>query len=338
MNRVFLIAPTHMDLYKDIVRELERQGYKVDFLSVKTPTNDPFFLSNRYHKFYSKRLFLYKLEKYWDRLYDSNTYSFDYDYLIVINGNTLHPKLFYYLKQHNPRIKCINYIYDSIQHVYRLNRNFDYFDNIFTFDFSDSKRFGLNFLPIYWSPQSATLDSNVDVFGFGAYSRDRFHIFQKIKVIAKNNGLRTYIKLYKPQISNVSLFKLKNKIKSLFSLPIDMTFEEYDSELISHNTLSPDLFRAYLQSSKVIVDTCNRLQEGMTARFMWALGAGKKIITTNKHIRQYSVYSPDQICVIDENVDVPDSFFTTPFVPTEEYYNEVNKWRIDNWVKTLINL
>ena len=42
MNRILFIAPSYMDIYKDIMFEMEMQGYKVDFLQEKSFLADPY--------------------------------------------------------------------------------------------------------------------------------------------------------------------------------------------------------------------------------------------------------------------------------------------------------
>lgn len=338
-KRVFLIAPTHMDLYKDIVEELEKKGFTVEFLAVKVFPHDPFFISSRYSWLYNKEKFLKKLEAYWDRLYNSDKYSFEYDYLLVINGTVVHPKLFYYLKKHNPRIKCINYLFDSTQNVYHFDRNFKYFDRVFTFDRKDAQKFAINFLPIYWK-ETTVLQGNkcMQLFGFGVFNRSRYEVYSSIINKCKDIGSNSFVKLYVPEINNIKLFKLKNTIKRIFHFEVDLTFEEYSSPLISHETLTPKEFRDYIYNSNVVVDTSNSKQDGLTARFMWALGAGKKIITNNISVFDYPFYSPEQFFVITGDYSGLDTFIKTPFRPSQDYQAIIEQWRLDNWVMKLLSL
>ena len=74
----------------------------------------------------------------------------------------------------------------------------------------------------------------------------------------------------------------------------------------------------------------------MTARFMWALGAEKKIITTNKTVVQNTFYSPEQIYVLsDSNLDGVMNFISKDFQMSSEKRNIVLHYRIDNWVDTM---
>lgn len=338
-KRIFLIAPTHMELYKDIVEDLENKGFSVEFLAMKVFPHDPYFISTRYRWLYNKMRFLNRLESYWDQLYDSGKYSFEYDYLLVINGTIVHPKLFSYLKKHNPKIVCINYLFDSTQNVYHFDRNFKFFDRIFTFDRKDAEKFSLIFLPIYWK-EAATIPEHdsIQLFGFGVFNKTRYEVYSSILDKCKAFSTNSFVKLYVPVIGNTKLFKFKNNIKKIFHLPIDITFEQYNSPLIIHKTLTPKEFRDYIFNSNIILDTSNSKQDGLTARFMWALGAGKKIITNNKSVLEYPFYSREQFFVIDGNYSGLETFIKTPFHPSNDYKAIIEQWRLDNWVNTLLSL
>lgn len=338
-KKIFLIAPTHMDLYKDIVEELENKGFSVEFLAVKVFPHDPFFISTRYSWLYNKGKFLKKLETYWDQLYISGKYSFEYDYLLVINGTVVHPKLFYYLRKHNPKIECVNYLFDSTQNVYHFDRNFKYFNRIFTFDRKDAEKFSINFLPIYWKDTTTPPGHNsIQLFGFGVFNKTRYEVYSSLIDKCKDFSENSFVKLYVPEINNIKLFKLKNIIKKIIHLPVDLSFEEYNSPLITHKTLTPKEFRDYIFNSNIIVDTSNSKQDGLTARFMWALGAGKKIITNNSSVLDYPFYSPEQFYVIDGNYLGLEDFINTPFNPSQEYKTIIEQWRLDNWVIKLLSL
>ena len=338
MKRVFLVAPTHMNLYQDIVDELEKQKYEVEFLALKVFPNDPFFVFVEKNKKYDKEAFLKRLENYWVELYNSGTYSFDCDYLIVINGSAVHPVLFSLIKRKNPDVKCINYLFDSTQNTYRFDRNFKYYDRIFTFDQKDAAKYNLNFLAIYWTPIEKKKDINVSIFGMGVYNKERFRVFSEVKRIADKLQLSSFIHLFYPKESIIKV-RLRSYISKLFNKSGGISINEYTSNLIIHESLSLDIFRQYIINSDIILDTSNPGQDGLTARFMWALGAGKKIITNNKSVISYTFYNIDQFYVLGiDPEDKLESFLKSRSIERNETLtNIVLKWRIDNWVKTLLN-
>lgn len=337
MKRVFLIAPTHMNLYQDIVNELEKQGYEVEFLALKVFPNDPFFVFVENNKKYDKVLFLKKLENYWIDLYNSGTYSFNCDYLLVINGSAVHPILFSLLKGKNPNAKFINYLFDSTQNTYRFDRNFAYYDKIYTFDKDDAEKYKLVFLPIYWTPIELKQNIDVSIFGLGYFNEKRYQVFSLIRNYAEKLHLPYFIKLYYPK-EHLLKVRFKTLLSTLFGRPVDITYKQYVSGMITNDSMSPELFRQFIINSDIIIDTSNPGQNGLTARFMWALGAGKRIITNNKNVVSYPFYNKSQFFVIgmDSDEDIESFLSSKKSIEKDSQDSYLLRWRIDKWIETIL--
>ena len=86
-----------------------------------------------------------------------------------------------------------------------------------------------------------------------------------------------------------------------------------------------------------IENTQNSNQDGLTARCMWALGAEKKIITTNKAVKQYPFYSPDQFFVLNNSSEGLVSFLASDFKMSNEVREIIKQYRIDNWLRLMVN-
>lgn len=179
------------------------------------------------------------------------------------------------------------------------------------------------------------------LFGFGSYIPSRFTFYKSLFDFANKKSINCYIKL-RYVIHREWLYKIVQLIGRPFGFNLYLSIEDYHSPLIVQSTMSPSEFRAMINRSKVIVDTHPEHQDGMTARFMWAMGAGKKIITTNVSIVDYDFYTPNSIFVIDKplNEKIENSLWT--FINEDSNANDIvrgiiNKYKIDNWIKTIIN-
>jgi len=98
--------------------------------------------------------------------------------------------------------------------------------------------------------------------------------------------------------------------------------------------LSADDIIDLYSCSTVILDINHPKQSGLTMRTFEALGAGKKLITTNAEIKKYSFYNEDNICIIDR--DKPElnvEFFKTPFIPIDQPL--LNDMSIVGWIGEL---
>lgn len=343
-KNVLIIGTTYMDIHNDVIEGFQTLGYNVDFIQEKSSPKDPYNL--RGYKGLKKLLFVnescyYKqIKKYWESVLSDSTYSKKYNYLFVLDGQSLHPFLFEELRRRNADIRCVNYLFDTTNHVYRFDKNFKYFDKVFTFDISESKKYNIELLPIYWKEEPFYIEK-YDIFAFGGYTDARFRLFQSIKEQADLLGLVSYIKIYtNPCIKQRGVKALIDDIYSyIFRVRPSVPQEVFDSDYNTHDRMSPSKFREMIGSSRVIVDTAVAEQDGLTARFMWALGERKKIITNNQSVLSYPFYSAKQILVVgnSDTLRLEDlrSFIDGDF-SRDEMSPTINQYRIDNWIQTML--
>jgi len=329
-----------MDIYQDVIKEFKAQGYEVDFLKERQTNNDP--LSARYEFFRPHFRIEKKKLNYWVRNLSSPAYNKVYDILFVIDGQGIHPVLFEILRKRNPQIKCVNYLFDTTYGVYHFERNFDYFDRVFTFDLSESKRFNIGFLPIYWVENSHSSGSmeHLSFFGMGAYNEDRYEVFSMLYDYSQKFNLHSYIKLYEKLQTKEWIYAIKCRVRKVLGLPAHLSLERYHSPIISQQTISPQRFREMIFCSDVVIDTHPEHQDGLTARFMWALGAGKKIVTTNESITQYDFYTSQQVYVLKKGIDLSgnkefESFIDSTQPVPQHVRSVIDEYRIDNWLRTI---
>ncbi len=69
----------------------------------------------------------------------------------------------------------------------------------------------------------------------------------------------------------------------------------------SFTSLSQEETLDIISQSKVVVDIEHPGQVGLTMRTLEMLGCQKKLITTNKSVREYDFYNEDNILVVERN-------------------------------------
>lgn len=338
--KVLLISPTWVDIHNDIHRQLVSMGCEVSFIPEYSFPEDSYRIKGKKHVV-EKSVEESMKSDYWNQHLVKENAKFDF--LIVIDGQGINEVLFNTLKSNNPNIYCVNYLFDTTHSVYHFEKNFKNFNRVFTFDRQESERYGIELLPIYWTPiNSDESKPKLDVFGFGSYSKDRFRLYKFIEEIAKGLGKKTFIKTHHNQIKNKLLHIVKNLVRSITGKETLISISEYTSDLIVHQLVPSSEFRNLIQSSDVVIDSKVLDQDGLTARFMWALGAEKKIITTNDAVKSYPFYSKRQILVLDENKpfhnqeEAVREFLSSNFEMNDEYRDMIKGFRIDNWIKTLL--
>ena len=118
-----------------------------------------------------------------------------------------------------------------------------------------------------------------------------------------------------------------------------LSLNDLKDSIFTSKSLSPLEFRSLILKSKVILDTQNCNQDGMTARFMWALGAGKKIITTNRAAEINPFYTQEQIYILNENnINGILDFIKKELVVPAEIQLIISQYRIDKWIDLLLNV
>ena len=330
-----------MGLHNDIKMGLEDLGFFVELIIEKTFLNNPYKVLHRKPSAKRVKQFDKILQDYWkevlDNLPEEDLY---FDYLLVINGLTVHPYLFDKLKNNNNRIEAYNYIYDRIKGVYQIDHNFKYYDGIYTFDRKNVEDYNLKLLPIYWVPEKEKLDEHYDVFAFGASDQIRFDVFKRIKKISDKAQLHSFIKLYHQKVDNKPLYVIKSIAKLIIQKRKSPTFKDLRSVFYTSESMSTEVFRKYINSSSVTIDTNHPYQDGLTARFMWALGNGSKIITNNSYVSKYDFYSKEQILILDNHTTDEEilAFIVSHSVIPQSIIDQVNCYRIDNWLKTILGL
>ena len=336
---LLLLAPSYMNIYKDIVEGLEKKGFTVTWIKDSQVSGNPHIYSIPWYR--RKRLKNYNKEvkEFWTNTLNLPEYNKPFDYFLAIDGLMADEILFQILKERNPRIKKVLFVYDPIDGDYQIDYLFKYYDKVFSFDFGDCEKFNLEFLPIYWASAGEARGVKYDIFGLAALNYDKpqtIQFFQEVKNFAKSKGLSEYIQLYCGK---------QNKYKNLFWVVVyKLLGKKYysnkelsENDLFTTKTLTPDEFRRTIQESKTILDVQAPNQDGLTARFMWALGLGKKIMTFNWNVKRYPFYSPEQILVLDNNFDEIKSFIESDKAISEEKRELIDKYRIDNWLDTLLS-
>ena len=334
-KKVLLIAPSYMNLYEDIMNGLTGLGYEVTYYPDLRIPGDPFNKARNKESKMPVSEFMEKIGAIWSDILQKDPFQGVYDYLLVVDGLSVPASLITRLKSLNPNLVACNYLYDRIRGVYEVDRNFAYYDRIFTFDPSDSKEYQLRFLPIYWVPVEKDTKAERDVFGFGGFDPYRLKVFRKIRKEIKKENKSGFIKIYYFNTSLLIIF-FKNLIKRLLGRP-GFTFFDLLSGMITNKSLTPLEFRNMIRSSRIVLDTNHPYQDGLTARFMWALGAEKKIITTNKSIRDYPFYSEEQVFIFDDDSRNIDCFLDSRFEMGEDLRDMVSLYRIDNWLTTILS-
>lgn len=240
-----------------------------------------------------------------------------FDTVLVLKGDSLNVGFFDQLRRAHPKATFILYQWDSINLIKNFSELRKRFDRCLTFDRRDAASDEtLVFRPLFFSRQSTILEASPrGVVFVGSMHSDRLKLAKLIKYYAEAQGIpvRVYIRM--------GLFNfLRQLIKG-------------DLRDIHFRALSYETYVEWTKQAEAVLDFPHPLQTGLTMRTVEAIGLGKKIVTTNREIVNYSFYAPENVCVLTEEQPViPDGFLNrTPAVYDPEIVKRfsLHQWLLD---------
>ncbi len=246
-----------------------------------------------------------------------------YDLVFVIRGGILTPSVMENLKKKLPFAKFVMYQWDSNQQS-KYESIIKYFDIVKTFDKEDAKKYGLEYLPLFYTKRYDDVAKNkqsrrYDIVFYGAYHSDRLESIKHIDEFCKKNNLIFRYHLYITKMAFFRLFCLRKiKIQDL----------QY---LKTYSVKIDDILDIY-KKSFAILDIELNIQNGLTMRTFESLGAQLKLITTNINIKNEPFYNDKNITILNRNdLKIDLEFFQNDFIADVNF----QKYLFENWFNSL---
>lgn len=234
------------------------------------------------------------------------------DIIVVIRPDKIEKKTLLALKENTNNLYA--FYFDAIANFPKKIELIPLFDNVFSYEKDDVKKYGLEFITnyIYNTDKPFNFETEHKIFNVSSYDER----FSHLKSIAR------YLK--KEQISyNIIVRKERGSIDDLIKIvPEYLPLSEVEQLILK---------------SDVLLDIQKENQKGLSFRVFEALGYEKKLITTNKDIVTYDFYKPENILVIDvDNIDIPEAFINSTYqkVPDAILY----PYTLDGWIKKVFSI
>ena len=226
------------------------------------------------------------------------------DIILIIRPDKLEKSLLPKLRNRTQRF--ISYYFDSLKNIPEQIELISEFDEVFSYEKIDVKNHGLRFITNFIPVDNYGNRKGEGVFNISSYD-DRFSTLEEIA-----RQLDQYHYPYK---------FIVRKEKPVSSRNIRV-IPEY---------LSLEEVQEYIELAEILLDIQKEDQQGLSFRVFEALGADKKLITTNKDVKNYDFYNPDNILIIDKNKPViPPEFLIKLAVPVAEEIKYI--YRRDHWI------
>ncbi len=326
-KRILLLTASFFGYQFEIKKAFERLGAHVDYFDER-PANT--FMVKALIRIDRKLLAGYTNRYHGDII--ERTKTRDYDVVFVLKGESISTGSLGKLRMLHPRARFIVYHWDSVRNNRNALRTMPFFDDVYSFDRYDSEKIpAVRFLPLFYLEEYREValgktPRDIDLLFIGTAHSDRYGFIRKVAGQIEKRGLKTYTYFFLPS----RILYLKKRFTDRAFIGTRMNDFHYKA-LGTKQVL--DLFKR----SKTVIDLNHPRQTGLTMRCMEVLGAKLKLITTNKHIRDYDFFDNRNIMVIDRKNPKPDErFLRTPYeeIPAEIY----DKYSIDNWAKQFFKM
>lgn len=312
----------------EIKTMLEKMGAQVDFYNER-PSNG--FFMRLMIRIKWKRLISNRIRTYYNNLL-KETGAINYDVVFFISPETIPEQQLSELRLKQSKAKFILYMWDSFKNKNTGYTITKYFDKVLSFDQRDAEKqaefifLPLYYLPIYKSISCVKQSVKYDYFLSCTIHSDRYKVIKKIKSQSEEKGFSLYSFLY---FHSKALYWGRKIFDAqfLFAKKSEFAFKP----ISQHEIID------IISQSSIIIDIQHPNQSGLTNRTFEALGAHKKLITTNPSIQHYDFYNAQNIYILDRDNPVLDENFL------KGNYKKLsvriyNKYTLHNWLRLIFDI
>ncbi|MGM5630867.1 hypothetical protein O2K51_08175 [Apibacter raozihei] len=300
-----------------IVKSLIKKGFDVHHINLKSLKVKYPNIFYRILNFFSKLLFSQNNKiKYQKNAIEKALVKIGkQDSILVIRADLLTNESLRVLRNHTNQF--IAYHYDSVSKFPRILQVSDKFDRVYSFEKKDCLKYGYIFITNYIYGKIEKPSNNFQYYLFNVSSNDnRAPLIERIAKKLNENNYKFYIRI----VGTIS--KNHKKIENIIYTKKYISLEEV---------------KKLASESMAILDVNVPGQEGLSFRFFEALSQSKKIITTNRSIKDYDFYNENNIMIIEkDNININSDFFNKSYVPIDKCI--LSKYTIDEWVDEIFKL
>lgn len=327
MKKILLITPEFFQYYKYISDELCKQDCCVERFRDIPGTSTLVRGLSRLNKAFIKPA----VEKHLNKMI-SRSKECQFDTVILVYGMTFSfsPQMIQKLKDALPCASFVLYLWDSAKNLPGSLDIIPLFDKVFSFDKGDCQN-GINFLPLFYTDIYKNIaDSHENTDYFCSYVGTAHP--QKLKHI---NDMSALLAEHYPD--QFIYHYIPSKLKYHYHKLKDSEYKNVRFSDLETDKLSFDRVASIFSRSVCVLDASQAGQTGLTMRTIEALGAKRKLITTNQTVKDYDFYDPANIYVytVGDEFDFESEFFNSPYKELPEDIYE--KYSLSHWVSSLLS-
>ncbi len=159
------------------------------------------------------------------------------------------------------------------------------FDAIFAFDRMDAQKYGFNYHPLIYEKNFFCDSCNLkyDLFYVGQ-AKDRLDVLLEIYVKARQSGL----------------------VCDFHIIGVPLEKQKYSDGIVYNKPISYKDVICHILDSKCLVDVIQGQSTGLTIKVCESVIFNKKLITTNRHVKEENFYKKGNIMVLDKEISIFD--------------------------------
>lgn len=324
---LLLIMPNFFDYPQTIIEELTEMGYNVDFFDDRPSTNGWIKALIRLNR----KLIHHYISDYFKKMM-TTVRSKKYDVVLLISGQSLSldENMISQIRESQVEAKFILYQWDSLRNFPYIGQIQKYFDECYSFDKDDVDNSNvLRFLPLFYSQRYERIGRQkkklikYDFCFVGTAHPQKYKFIKQMSEQLISVYPNQFIYFYYP--SRLVFFYRKIMSREIRK----SKYKEFN-----YVPIGADEIERLFSVSKCVLDSAQEGQSGLTIRVFEALGAKKKLITTNSDITRYDFFCEENIYIYKGSFDLNSLFFTQPYKDIEE--SIYCKYSLKCWLETLL--
>jgi hypothetical protein len=238
----------------------------------------------------------YISNKHTNFILDAIRDSVFFDYVLIVKGTCITTSFFNEIKNINPDVKVVVYLWDSICNAKYSLELAKAADDSYTFDPVDSQVYGIPYHPLFFTKYSINeklllippkLTFKYSCSFVGSYHGDRVKVLYSLLQNLSLDGDRL-----------ISVY-FQSKLQFIFHYFLDPYLRKMPFSCFSFNSMTAVEFESVILQSEHVIDINSEKQTGLTSRTIDAIVMGKKVITTNPCIFMHA--DPGRVICFDRS-------------------------------------
>lgn len=301
-GHVLLVSPLTFSYHLSISETLRSMGYAVTWWDERASSAIWYKLALRLFPAWTVR---WSERSFLERLSQLDPVSISH--VLVIKGEGLSKRVALKMRETLAWASMGLYLWDSVENVKGVFNILPSFDSVATFDPVDAKNFGWIYRPLFW--RNTSVGNGVpgaalfDWCFIGTIHSDRHRVIHRLRQRDSQQG-RSFVFAYFQ--SPLMLFMRRLGDWTLWFAP---------KGSLSTKSMPAAEVAQKVACSRAVLDVEHPRQRGFTMRTIETLLAGKKLVTTNKHILTSNLYHPSRVHLISRvSPEIPAEFLKQPYI------------------------